>query len=73
VPEALSRVIARMLEKDPCQRHPCASVAADELDSLRGVHKRRRWVNHDAGGVSAARQEWHRMQEGAIGEVSLAG
>jgi serine/threonine-protein kinase len=72
VPLALSRVIARMLESDPCERHPCASVVADELDALGRVHHRRAWLNHDAGVVSADRQEWRASLEGASGNESLA-
>ena len=73
VPVALSRVIARMLESDPCQRHPCASVVADELDALGRVHNRGAWLNHDIGVVSADRQAWHGSLEGAGGKESLAG
>jgi serine/threonine protein kinase len=71
VPEALSRVIARMLERDPGQRHPCASVAVDELDALDRIYKRRALPNHDPGVVSADRQRWGASLEGASGKESL--
>ena len=68
VPEALSHVIARMLERDPGQRQPCASAVADELDALGRTHGRRDWLDDDAGVVSD-RPEWHPALEAAIGET----
>lgn len=71
VPEALSRIIARMLERDPCRRHPCADLVAAELDALARAHKRRAWLDHDAGVVSADCHAWLLTPEGAIDNVSL--
>ena len=72
VPEALARVIARMLERDPCQRHPCASAVADELDGLGRIHGRRAWLDDDTSVVSADRREWRPTVGGSIGEVPSA-
>jgi tRNA A-37 threonylcarbamoyl transferase component Bud32 len=49
VPEGLSRLIGRLLEKDPRRRPATARAVADELEALARVPRRRLWI----GGAAA--------------------
>jgi serine/threonine protein kinase len=70
VPEALSSLIGRMLDRDPCQRHPCANAAADEIDALAKIFGCD-WCD-DAGVLSDHRPDSQRTMESSIRELSFA-
>jgi serine/threonine-protein kinase len=72
VPEALSKVIARMLEIDPAQRQPCASALANELDALGRLYGHRAWLDRDIDIASVDRRAQHPMVESAMREVTIS-
>jgi len=72
VPEALSRVIAKMIEKDPSHRHPSANAVADELDALERIYRRRAGLDGHTGVVSDDSAQWRQVVPVKIGRTPLA-